>query len=316
MPDRIPIGTIPGLVSQLAVGPTDILVATLGVAGTVARIFLRHTDYDDGGATDTSVVGSIRNATGGGGDGIAFTIVDQTQSITVDGALAVSASESIYLRVTTGGVSMNLTGWVELTGAAAAVTALTNLSRVKEFLGITVTTDDALINHLIESVSDEIQQSQAGVNRPILQATATDEKVDVPVGGHLINTRHYPIISIASLAENDAALVEDTDFEIEEQDKERGQVARISGSAPMSWVRGTRIVKLTYDYGFAAIPQALEQAATELVAFDYRQSQPGGARFGLANKPIDEGGSPTFLARADIWEAQAHRFEAYRRSWV
>ncbi len=315
MADRIPIGTIPGSTSGL--DDIDILIATLGVGSTVSRILLRQTNFIQVGI-DTSVVGSIRNATGGGGDGIAFTIVDQTQNITVTGSLAVSSSESIYLRVSAGQFGMNLTGWVEvgLLPAAVVTTALTTLVAVKLFLGITSSTNDGLINDLIASVSDEIQTSPTGVGRSIIQVTATDEKVSIPMADHLLQTLHYPIVSIAALTENDIAMVLDTDYETEEQDLVRGQIARISGTNPIAWQTGTRVVKLTYDHGFAAVPAALIQAATELVAFDFLQSHAGRFAFGLQNKPTDQGGAPAYTSRKSLWEAQQHRMDAYRRVWV
>ncbi len=313
MNDRIPIGTIPGSTSGL--DDVDILIATLGVGVTVSRVFVRQTNFDQVGI-DTSVVGSIRNATGGAGSGIAFTLVDQTQNITVTGSLAVLSSESIYLRVSAGQFGMNLTGWIEVESAAAATTALTTLTAVKLFLGITDATNDTLINNLIASVSNEIQTSPTGIGRPIVQVTATDEKVTVVMADNLLQTLHYPIISISALTESDIALVLDTDYETEEQDLVRGQIARISGGNPIAWQTGTRVVKLTYAHGFAAVPAALVQAATELVAFDFLQSHAGRFAFGLQNKPTDQGGSPSYTSRKDVWESQQHRFDAYRRVWL
>ncbi len=311
MPAYPPIGVVPGLVSGWV--NTDILIGTFGVALTVSKILIRHTDYDDSGASDTSVIGSVRDATGGGGSGIAFTIVDQTESITVTQNLAVAAGASLYLRVTTAaGDNMNIGGWVELSASAGVTTALTNLGRVKAFLGITATTDDALINQLIANVSDELQ---GNILPQIIEATATDEKVD-SIGDHRLTLRHAPIISITALEEAGSVLVLDTSFELEAQDKERGQVIRISGTNAAPWATGRRIVKTTYQHGYATVPGAIEQFATELVSFDFRQSQPGGGRFGLRGKVLDTGGSSDYLERADIFKAGASRLAKYQRAWL
>jgi len=308
MSDRIPIGTIPGITSAL--DDVDILIATLGVACTVTRVLLRHTDYDDSGATDTSVTGTIRNATAGGGEGISFTIADQTESIVATGSLVVDADESIYLRVSSGNTtSANLTGWVEVSGAAGVTTALTSLARVKEFLNISDSSSDAKINTLIAAVSDEVQSE---IDRKIIQSTATDEKVDSD-GSEIITLNEYPIISVASLEENAVALVEGTDFEAEAQDLEAGQLVRISGSYPIAWLSGNRVVKVTYDHGYSTVPEAIKQAATELVAFDLLQEKRSGSRFGLGDKIGDAGGSSTYLTRLDIWKAQRTRLNPYRR---
>lgn len=304
----IPIGTLPGITSQL--DDVDVLVGTLGVATTVTRVMLRHTDYDDGGATDTSVTGTIRNATAGGGDGIAFSILDQTQSITATGSMAVSASESIYLRVSAGSASMNLTGWVEVEAASGVTTALTNLSRVKAFLGITASTNDALLTTLINGVSAEIQQ---WLSRDIVQATETNEKKTAWGGDDAIYLRHYPIVSVTTVTEDGTALVEDTDFEHTQADDRAGRLARISGGDPYPWTTGTRNIAVTYAHGFATVPEGLAQAATELVAHDFRSSTPGGARLALSGNSLDTGGTSGYTSRAAAFADQLTRLLPYRR---
>ena len=311
MSDRIPIGTIPGVTSALE--DVDILIATLGVACTISRVLLRQTDYDDGGATDTSVTASVRNATAGGGEGISVTIADQAQSNVGTGSVTVEADESIYLRVSSGNAtSMNLTGWVEISDAAGVTTALTSLARVKEFLNISGSTDDDRINTLIAAVSAEIQ---GAIGRKIIQATVTDERVD-SIGDHVIGVNEYPIISVSSLSEDGTALTEDTGFEMKAQDLARGQIVRLSGGDPTAWASGRRIVTVTYSHGYATVPEDIKQAATELVAFDYNSEKPTGARFGMRGKALDAGGSSDYLTRGEVWDAQRHRLAAYRRAWM
>jgi hypothetical protein len=308
MSDRIPIGTIPGITSQL--DGVDVLIATLGVACTVTRVLLRQTDYDDSGATNTSVVGTIRNAASGGGEGISFTIPDQGQSVVATGTLVVDADESIYLRVSAGNdTSMNLTGWVEVSGAAGVTTALTSLVRVKQFLNISGSADDDRLNTLIAAVSAEIQ---GAIGRKIIQATVTNERVD-SFGDHTIAVREYPIISVSSLTENLTALVEDTGFEMKAQDLDAGRIIRLSGGYPAAWARGQRVVTVTYSHGYATVPEDIKQAATELVAFDYNQEKDGGARFGLTGKVGAAGGDSGYLTRGQVWEAQKTRLSAYQR---
>lgn len=311
MSDRIPIGTVPGLASQLV--NEDVLIGALGVAATVSRIFLRHTDYDDSGATDTAVTGTIRNATGGGGEGISFTIVDQTQGITATGTLSLAAGDSIYLRVTVAGISQNLTGWIEATSAAGVTTALTSLARVKQSLGISVADDDDLLNTLIAGVSAEVQK---WLKRQIVQATATDERISVPVPSYKAQTLHDPIISVASLTEGGTALVEDTDFEIEEQDLAAGQIIRISGANadPIAWSTAPRTIKLTYEHGYVTVPEGIAAAATALAAKDYEDSEPSGKmRAGLRSRTMATGEDVTFLTRAEVWKEQESRLSPYRR---
>ena len=310
MPDRIPIGTLPGLTSQL--DGVDILVATLGVGATVTRCLLRHTEYAASGATDTSVTGAIRNATGGGGSGISFTIPDQTQSVVVTGSLSVGSSASIYLRVTAGSDSMNLTGWVEVAGAAApATTALTTLARVKEYLGITASTWDDQFNNHIAEVSAEIQ---SWLGRKIVETTSTGEKFDSSGRNDALIVTGFPVISVASLTEDGTALVEDTGFELTEQDRSAGRITRIDSSGnALAWARGARNITVTYTHGFSSVPEGVTAAATRLVAADFRESQPGGGRFGLDGKALDTGGAAGYRSRADIWESLSPALAPYRR---
>jgi hypothetical protein len=304
MSDRVPICTIPGLVSQLV--DVDVMIAPADVAKLITRVFLSRTDHEAGDV----VTAAVRNATAGGGEGISVTLASGENEQTETGSVTVEADEPTYLRVTAADAhSMNLRGWFEVDGAAGVTAALTTLARVKQFIELSGSDDDDLINNLIASVSSEIQ---GWLDRAIVQATATDEKID-SIGDNVISTRFYPIISISALTENGTALVEDTDFEIEEQDKERGQIARISGGYASSWASGTRIVKVTYSHGYASIPDAIIQAANELVAYDYRQSKPGGYRFGKLNKVLDTGGTSNYLSRDDLWKAQMRRLAGYRR---
>lgn len=307
MSDRVPICTIPGLVSALV--DVDVMVAPADVAKLVTRVFLQRTDNLAG----DEVVASLRNATGGGGDGIAVTLATGEDEQVATGTMTVEATEALYLRVSASDAnSQNIRGWFEVDGAAGVTSALTSLARVEQFLDAD-TGDDDLINNLVAAVSGEIQ---GWLDRQIVQATATDERID-SIGDAKIHTRFYPIISITSLSEDSVALTEDTDFECKEWDKREGALIRISGGEPISWAVGRRIVTTTYSHGYATVPDAITQAATELVAFDYLQSSASKqARFGLAGS-VDAGTGSTssYTTRPQLWEAIKPRLAPYRRLW-
>ena len=304
----LPIGTIPGLTSSL--DAVDILLGTFSGAQTVTVGVLRHTNYDDGGATDTSVVGSIRNATGGGGDGIAFTIPDQTQSVVPSGSIEVAAGGSLYLRVSAGSNSMNLTGWLNLTGVSGITTALTNLARVKEFLDISGSGNDTLLTRLIAAVSGEVQTWLA---HTIIQTTATGERYGHSGRNPWLPLIGYPIISITSLVEGDTTLVLDTDFELDEADQRGGIVNRISSGDLINWSWGRGHIQATYVHGYASVPDEVAHAATELVAYDFHRSKPGGGRLGIDGKALDAGGGSGYLTRGQVWAEQRHRLIPYQR---
>jgi len=307
MSDRVPICTIPGVISALV--DVDVMVAPADVAKLITRIFVQRTDNLATG----EVTLSIRNATGGGGEGISVTLGDNESEATASGSITVEATEPAYIRVSAADAfSENLRGWFEVDGAAGVTAALTSLARVEQFLGADTGHDD-LINNLVAAVSGEIQ---GWLDRQIVQATATDERID-SIGDAKIHTRFYPIISITSLSEDSVALTEDTDFECKEWDKREGALVRISGGEPISWAVGRRIVTTTYSHGYATVPDAITQAATELVVFDYLQSPASGkARFGLSSSADPgTGASSAYTTRRDLWEAIRPRLAWYRRLW-
>jgi hypothetical protein len=304
--DLVPIGTQPGSVSALI--NEDLVVASVAtVAYQISKLFLRTTD-----STTDALVASIRNATGGGGDGLACTIADgEIDGVSSGSAITVDVGEKVYVRVTSANAArLNLSGWFEREGAAGAASYLTTLTRLKTILGIDAATWDDELNQLIDSVSVEIQNY---LGRMIIQTTATDEKLTALRGDSIICTRHRPIISIASLTEAGTALVADTDYEIEEQDKEAGQIVRLSGGYPTTWNASHRTIVLTYDHGYATVPAALSQAATELAAFDFQQSKSGQGRLALRSSIADPGGSGEYMTRGQLWEAQKTRLDAYAR---
>jgi hypothetical protein len=252
MPDKVPIGTHPGSVSGLL--NQDLILAPAATEQyTVERLWLRRTDD-----TTDALVASIRNATAGGGDGLACTIADAAESgVSSAAAITVDIGESLYLRVTSANaLSQNLSGWFETEVTTGVVTALTTLARVKRFWSIGVTTNDVLLNELIAAVSGEIQ---AWLGRRILQTTATAEKPAAPLGDHILQLDNRPVISITSVSEAGTALVDGTDFECVEMDKKCGQVIRLSGGYPYPWNSALRRISVTYEHGYATVPEEIAQ---------------------------------------------------------
>ena len=302
MGDRVPISTIPGLITPW-VDEVQALVPATGYGYTVTNVYLVRNGYD---VTGTVVV-ELSNGT----DTEELTIPDNTATVTNDISLAVGYDEALTLTVTaTDAVSENLRGWVEVVGESTVTTALTTLTRVKYFLGLLTNDENVILNQLIASVSEEIQR---WLGRRIILETETNEPVD-SIGRNLIALRHRPIYLISSVTENGTALVEDTDFESVGDDKEAGLLARISGGYPSTWASGRRVVKVTYVHGYLTVPDELQQAATELVAFDFLNSQPGGKRFGMTQKVLDSGGTSSYRSRDEVWADNMKRLAPHRRA--
>ena len=279
-------------------GENALTVAFFAGANTLERVSLRLSDPPDGG----TVVAELNTAADGSGNGIEVTIPDGEIFATATGSAAIGAGGYLYLRITTADPdAQTLSGEYEVTTASGVTTMLTTLGHVKADLGITTTdaTRDLLLNYCILGVSKRMQD---WMDRPIIQTTTTDEKID-SAGDYLIQTKHYPIISVSSLTENTTALVEDTDFELQPEDLERGQIARISGDYPTSWARGTRVVKLTYSHGFAAVPDSLVRAATIASAQAYNETLASGRGWrGLESQGVDPASATSY--DKDLWDRE------------
>ena len=298
MGERAATPPIPGMFSGF-VGPViPLTVAYFASANTLERVSFRVVDPPSGG----SVTIELNTESDGSGDGISAEILDGDDFATNTGSVTIAAGSYLYQRITAeSGNAMSLSGEYEITQQSGVTTMLTSLAEVKSDAAIT-TTDavrDQLINRIILGVSKRMQD---WMDRVIIQTTTTDEKID-SVGDYVVQTLHYPIISISALEENATALVEDTDYEMQPEDLARGQIVRISGDYPMAWAKGRRVVKLTYINGYAAVPDSLVRAATELVVQEFHETLKSGKGWrGLGSMGTDPSASVTL--DKDLWTRQ------------
>ena len=196
---------------------------------------------------------------------------------------------------------MNLSGEYELTTASGVSVFFTTLALVKldADIGGADADRDTVLNGFIAGVT---RQMQDWMDRKIVQTTATNEKLDGWFRDEVF-TKHYPIISITSLTENDNTLVEDTDFESLGADLLVGRLVRISGTSSTSWAVGRRNIKTTYVHGYAAVPDSLITAATALVVAKYFETvQSGKGWRGLLSKGVDPNAATTYDKA--IWERE------------
>ncbi len=290
------------------IGATGTPVAYFAESNTLEGVQFTVLVAPSGG---TSVI-QINTAADGSGSKITVTIADGENIGTASGSVGVPAGSCLDMIVgSDSGGSVGLSGFITGTAASGVSVFLTTLQAVKLDADISGTDADrdTVLNSIIAGVSKRIQN---WIHRPIVQTTATDEKID-SIGDYKVQTRHYPIISISALTESGTALVEDTDFEIEEQDKESGQIIRISGDDPIAWVSGRRVVKLTYVHGFAAVPDDLVRIATELAVLKYNETQQSTLSWrGLLTKGVDP--AAAFTYDKDFWAREVVPvLEPYRR---
>ncbi len=309
MGDSVPLPVIQGLLAGWF--DTDIPAGLFAESVTIDTVQPLIQDP----STDADLKFALHDAAAGGGQDISATILAGQQSPgVITSAITVSAATQIWLRISedsgTDDDALGLSGYYGLTGAAASLT-FSDLARVKLDANISGTDADrdTVLSSMIAGVSKRMQD---WMNRPIVQTTTASEKVDI-VGEIKIQTKHYPIISVSALTENGTALVEDTDFEMTPEDLERGQISRISGGFPASWISGPRVVAVSYVHGFAEVPYSLVVAATDLVVNKYFETvQSGKGWRGLASKNVDPGSSGAY--DKDIWTRETvPTMEPYRR---
>ena len=149
-------------------------------------------------------------------------------------------------------------------GTLSGGTGLTTLAAVKEYLGITGTTSDALLTNLIVRISrllEAIWGQRIGL-------ASYDEKRNGLNSQDLLTRR--PIVSITSLYQSldqvwdSSSLINPADYL---WDSETGIIHLKAGG----WfLKGFRNVRIVYDAGFDPIPPDIEQIAIRAVAREYR----------------------------------------------
>jgi hypothetical protein len=285
----MPIATIPGLIAPW-VG-VDFVLGDFPAAATILRVFLRRTDHIAGDV----VTASIRNAPGAGGAGIDVTIADGAAYGTGSGLLSIAAGGLLYLRVSAAGASsMNLSGWLEVEGAAGVTTALTNLARVKEWLGIANSDNDAILSTLIAGVS---KRCQMAMDRTILATAIAAELHEGDGADDLLQLRQFPIVSppapvVRQLTVAGPVVVDAASYRLL---PERGWILRATNGSRTPWPSGRANLEVDYTAGYAAVPEDLAQAATMQVAYLWRQTKAGGNRLGERGTILELGGTAAYL---------------------
>lgn len=101
-----PIPTLAGAISGYV--DVDVEIARFAGGGTLRRVLLRRTNFAAAGA----VSASLRNATGGGGEGASITIGSGVEQAESSDVVAIATGGSLYLRVSAADlVSENLSGY-------------------------------------------------------------------------------------------------------------------------------------------------------------------------------------------------------------
>jgi len=177
---------------------------------------------------------------------------------------------------------------------------LTETESVKTYLGLTTNTNDALLNHLISGVSAVIA-SMIGIR------ISENEYVDKirSWGFNDIYLTHGPVIEVKSVLEGSTPL-DSSSYSL----VHKHTLRRLNNGRIASWALDD--VTVTYRAGYADVPADLSYACMVQVAFEYRQTKPGGDRIGLsANSPATQGESVSFTPH-DLLPAVRRIVELHR----
>lgn len=151
------------------------------------------------------------------------------------------------------------------------------VSEVKQYLGLTVSDDDALLARLVLGASAWIESY---CSRTFLAATYS-ERYD-STGGDTLFLRNRPVTAVASVGlgapnQSPVALVVDRDFYFTDS-------SIVFFTRPF---RGRGMIAVSYTAGFDTVPWDIRQAAIEIAAFRYKEK----ARVG--QKSVTVGGNET-----------------------
>jgi hypothetical protein len=293
--------SIPG--SLEAVEGTDHAIGVLGIAGSVIRTYMVVGGAPSGDDLDVDV----RDAVDGGGAGVSFTILDGTYySAPVVTTLAVSATETVYVRVTEAAAALNLSGWIEFepTGTEEVSTFFTTLSRVKTDHGIGVATWDAQLSRLIQGKSKAMQR---WMNRDIVDTTYTEEVHSGTGWTDSLILHNRPVTSTETM------VVKEDDVVVTASLYTSGDDEGVVYLTDAYWTSGQRNYKVTYSAGYTAIPEDLVMACTAEVRHEFNQSQPSVTnRLGIESNADASGGGTTYVPGGFL-PATLEVMKSYRR---
>ncbi len=167
---------------------------------------------------------------------------------------------------------------------AAGPNDLTTLANAKQWLNITVTTDDALIQRLITAFSAAIQTY---LNRTIAVTAYTENRTGT--GSNTIALTNYPIQSITSLVVGQQTINASPDGYQSGYVFDERMLYLIEGSligsnyAPGRFPKWPPLgVHVSYSAGFTTVPFDLEQACIEVVGLRYKEKD----RIGVQSKTL------------------------------
>lgn len=146
------------------------------------------------------------------------------------------------------------------------VNDLTTLSAIKQYLRITQSNDDSLLQSLITNVSNAIQQY---LNR-IFAITDYTMVVNGPgYGCQVLVFENYPVTAVSSVYITGVSIpfVALNDFKTSGYRFDSNNIY-LNG---YEFCRGIANVQIAYSAGYASVPLSIVQAANQWIGFEYRE---------------------------------------------
>ena len=164
---------------------------------------------------------------------------------------------------------------------------LSTLTNVKQWLGVTTTTDDTLLQRLLTAASGYIQ---SWLNRTFASAGYTDTFDGN--GKDRLMLRNYPVTAVASVTIDGTVIPASTGVTV------NGWLLDETGKMVILrnyWFnRGTQNIVISYTAGYATTPPEIEEACIELIGLRYRERD----RIGQVSKAI--GGETVSFTQKDM----------------
>ena len=175
--------------------------------------------------------------------------------------------------------------------------ALTTVAKVKQFGQIESFADDLLLQRMIDSASEQIEQF---CGRTFLSSSYVE--VRDGTGQVKMTLRHAPVTAIASLAINGNTIpprptVNASGYTFDEFG------LRLSG---YEFTVGLSNVEVAYTAGFANIPADVDMACCEMVAMRYKRLD----RLGVSSKSL--AGESISFSQTDFNDAVRRTLNQYR----
>jgi uncharacterized phiE125 gp8 family phage protein len=173
--------------------------------------------------------------------------------------------------------------------------ALTTLEATKNYLRITETSEDLLIESLINAVSDQIENY---CRRKLKERTYTDEEYDGTNSSNLLLSQ-FPVSSVTDVKIDDISIAS-SEYKLR---KGTGGLVRLNSE----WPEGVLNIKVTHTSGYSPVPSDLDLACKHMVMFYYKTD------ISNFSKTFGDG----FMVRPEAFPPQVRMLlDGYRKAMV